>query len=179
MSQELCYDESANGDGPFHRESDRCGLAVTLPTDTFYRRSMPEDTENQKPDLSFRKSMHLRKHSDFDRVFRHKHSHADRMLVVYIMSNGLSVSRLGLVVSKKVGKAHQRNRWKRLIREVFRLEQHAIPMPLDVVVIPQQGVEPDFDSIRRSLRKLMRKLIAKMSGQPSVISTLKIPTTRH
>ena len=117
--------------------------------------------ETCEPDLGFPKSMHLRKRSDFDRVFGHKRSHADRVLVIYGMSNGLNVSRLGLVVSKKVGKAHQRNRWKRLIREVFRHEQHRIVEPLDLVIIPRQGVEPDFDSIRRSFRKLVKWLCAK------------------
>ncbi|MCL2118452.1 MAG: ribonuclease P protein component [Planctomycetaceae bacterium] len=112
-------------------------------------------------EFGFPKSMHLRKRGDFDRVFARKSSRADRVLVVYGMSNGLSVSRLGLVVSKKVGKAHQRNRWKRIIREVFRLEQHALPEPLDLVVIPRQGVEPDFNSICRSFRKLVRKFRTK------------------
>jgi ribonuclease P protein component len=127
---------------------------------------MPENTGNKTPDLGFPKAMHLRKRSDFDRVFVNKRSQADRMLVVYGMSNGRDVSRLGLVVSKKVGKAHQRNRWKRIIREVFRLEQHTLPEPLDLVVIPRQGVEPDFKLIRRSFCKLARKLIAK-NQQPN------------
>jgi len=134
---------------------------------------MPEIPENNQSDesvkreekaktgLGFPKSMHLRKRSDFDRVFGSKRSHADRVLVIYGMPNGLNVSRLGLVVSKKVGKAHQRNRWKRLIREVFRLEQRAIAEPLDLVVIPRQGVDPDFDLIRRSFRQLAKRLRAK------------------
>ena len=121
--------------------------------------------ETAKTGLGFPKSVHLRKCGDFDRVFANKCSQADRVLVIYGMSNGLSVSRLGLVVSKKVGKAHQRNRWKRLIREVFRLEQHTMAQPLDLVVIPRQGVEPDFDSIRRSFRKLVKRLRAKSEPQ--------------
>ena len=125
---------------------------------------MPVNTENQqtetaKPGFGFPKSMHLRKRDDFDRVFAGKHSQADRVLVIYGMANGLNVSRLGLVVSKKVGKANRRNRWKRLIREVFRLEQGNLPIPMDLVVIPRQGVEPDFKTIRRSLIKLARKFV--------------------
>jgi ribonuclease P protein component len=111
--------------------------------------------------FDFPKSMHLRKRSDFDRVFGHKHSQGDRVLVIYGMSNGLDVSRLGLVVSKKVGNAVQRNRWKRIIREVFRLEQHVLQEPLDLVVIPRQGVEPEFELIRRSFRKLVKKVKEK------------------
>ena len=115
--------------------------------------------EPTKTGLRFPKSMHLRKRGDFDRVFAHKCSQADRVLVIYGMANGLNVSRLGLVVSKKVGKAVRRNRWKRLIREVFRLEQNNLPIPVDLVVIPRQGVVPDFKTIRRSLIKLAKKLV--------------------
>ena len=125
--------------------------------------TMPENTGDQQtettePGFGFPKSMHLRKRGDFDRVFGSKHSQADRVLVLYGMANGLNVSRLGLVVSKKLGKANRRNRWKRLIREVFRLEQHSLPIPMDLVVIPRQGVEPNFQTIRRSFIKLARKL---------------------
>ena len=124
----------------------------------------PEDqqTETTKPNLGFPKSMHLRKRGDFDRVFAQKHSQADRVLVIYGMANGLSASRLGLVVSKKLGKANCRNRWKRLIREVFRLEQSNFPIPVDLVIIPRHGVEPDFQTIRHSLIKLVRKYMTKI-----------------
>lgn len=50
-------------------------------------------------------------------------------------------SRLGLVVAKKkVRRAHERNRIKRLARESFRLNQHDIDM-LDIVVMPKVGIE--------------------------------------
>lgn len=50
-------------------------------------------------------------------------------------------SRLGLVVAKKkVRRAHERNRIKRLARESFRLNQHEIEM-LDIVVMPKMGID--------------------------------------
>ena len=105
--------------------------------------------------------MHLRKRGDFDRIFAQKISQTDRVLVIYGMANGLNVSRLGLVVSKKVGKAYRRNRWKRLIREVFRLEQSTLSIPVDLVVIPRRSAEPDFYAIRRSFLKLAGTLLTK------------------
>ena len=48
-------------------------------------------------------------------------------------------SRLGLVVSRKVGKAHDRNRVKRLVREYFRLRRHSLSRAVDVVVVAKPG----------------------------------------
>ncbi len=50
-------------------------------------------------------------------------------------------SRLGIVVAKKkVRRAHERNRIKRLARESFRLNQQNIDL-LDIVVMPKVGIE--------------------------------------
>ena len=48
-------------------------------------------------------------------------------------------SRLGLAIGRQVGHAAVRNRWKRAIREAFRLHRHGLPAPYDIVI----GVEWD------------------------------------
>ncbi len=68
-------------------------------------------------------------------------------------------SRLGLDVSRKVGKACERNRLKRLIREVFRQHRDALPGRLDIVakVIPgdltlnHQVIEREFVRFAKNL----------------------------
>jgi ribonuclease P protein component len=49
-------------------------------------------------------------------------------LVVFTMPNGRAFHRLGLSIGKRVGGATERNRVKRMIREAFRLSQHALPL---------------------------------------------------
>lgn len=48
-------------------------------------------------------------------------------------------SRLGLVVSRRVGKAHDRNRVKRRIREFFRVRKEELRMTVELVVVAKPG----------------------------------------
>jgi ribonuclease P protein component len=106
------------------------------------------------PDYRFPKLRRMLKPADFDRVFQRRRSQADGMLLVYACENGLGVARLGMVVSRKCGDATVRNRWKRCIRDAFRLAQHDLPAGVDLVVLPRTGATPAMPRIQQSLREL-------------------------
>ncbi len=84
--------------------------------------------------------------------------------------NGLPHNRLGLSVSRRVGNAVRRNRMKRLLREAFRLNQHAWPTGMDLVVVVRphqpQGLG-DYarmlgmavESLSRELRRRERRAV--------------------
>lgn len=59
----------------------------------------------------------------------------DRKFRIHVAVSPVGISRLGLVVSRKVGNAVERNRVKRRLREVFRASKARLPSPLDVVVV--------------------------------------------
>ena len=59
--------------------------------------------------------------------------------IVYGRTNGRPISRLGITVSRKVGKAVVRNRVKRLVREAFRRNREALPTGLDLVFVARAG----------------------------------------
>ena len=111
--------------------------------------------------LSFTKSQRLLSRDDFSRVYQEDHFAADNVLVIRARRHS-GPSRLGLAVSKKVGNAVVRNRWKRRIREAFRQQQHDLPSGLEIVVRPRKGATCDFDAISRSISKLMQRLDKKM-----------------
>jgi ribonuclease P protein component len=100
----------------------------------------------------------IRKQSDFDRVYQARLFAADDVLVVNADANGLDHARLGLSVSRKIGGAVVRNKWKRLIREAFRLSRGALPMGLDLGVRPQNWAEADYEAIRGSLMVLAGRI---------------------
>lgn len=106
--------------------------------------------------LSFPKEYRLRTTAEFRHVYDQKRSASDEAVVVYVADNGLSLTRLGCSVSKKVGNAPIRSIWKRLFREAFRLTRTELPTGLDVILIPRsQKGTPTLDQLQASLRKLV------------------------
>jgi ribonuclease P protein component len=104
------------------------------------------------------RSQRLRRQLDFDRVHGSNVYAADKVLVVRGCANGLPNTRLAVSLSRKVGNAVVRNRWKRLVREAFRLQLPELPRGLDLVVRPRQGATADFLAIRRSLLDLTARI---------------------
>lgn len=62
--------------------------------------------------------------------------------VFYICPNGKNVSRMSVVCSSKLGDACKRNRLKRLVHEVFRINHTRFLQIADIIVIPQKDVMP-------------------------------------
>jgi ribonuclease P protein component len=82
------------------------------------------------------KRTRLTRSAEFERVYRHGRSTANRHLVLYSFPNESSREpRLGLSVSRKVGGAVQRNRLKRLLREAFTHVQPDLHPGHDLVVV--------------------------------------------
>lgn len=116
-------------------------------------------------DQCFSKQFRLRSRAEFQQVLRNRRSVADSVLIVYGWPNELGYSRLGLAVSKKVGGAVVRNKWKRLIREVFRQERARLPVGLDFVVLPRAGNAPDWKRVRASFPQLARRIAKRLDSE--------------
>jgi ribonuclease P protein component len=107
------------------------------------------------PTFGFPQHFRLKTPAQFKAVYDGKRSAGDGVLVVYALRNTLPHPRVGLSVSRKVGNAVVRNRWKRLLREAFRLHRHELPSGLDFILIPRSGqAEPTLEVVAASLRKL-------------------------
>jgi ribonuclease P protein component len=81
---------------------------------------------------------------------------SDGNLVLYVKKNSLDFSRLGLVVSTKFGNAVRRNTFKRLIREVFRLNKDKIAQALDIIALPAKTCTLEFKALERSFLHLLQ-----------------------
>lgn len=60
--------------------------------------------------------------------------------------------------------AHDRNRFKRLVREAFRLNKANLPAGVDLVVVPR-AVAPTFDEVQGSMIRLARDAHRRLLGR--------------
>ena len=83
---------------------------------------------------------------------------ADGLLVLYARKNRTDGNRVGVTVSKKLGKAHVRNRTRRRIREVYRLNEEKFQPGWDIVVVARtKAVEAPFEKLTASYLTLAKK----------------------
>lgn len=115
------------------------------------------------------KQAKLIKTDDFSSVFSLRKRIAMPYLVMRYKPNVLNRPRLGLIVAKKTAKlAVKRNYMRRVLRELFRLNQHDLPA-IDLVIQAQKSFEKaDFNDIKQEFEQLTLKLIAKNSIKPAV-----------
>lgn len=93
----------------------------------------------------------------FRRLY-HTSGQADAFLVLYARKNRTEGNRVGITVSKKLGKAHVRNRTRRRIREVYRLNEEKFRPGWDIVVVARsRAVEAPFDKLTQSYLTLAKK----------------------
>ena len=93
----------------------------------------------------------------FQRLY-HTNGFADGCLVLYVRKNRTGMNRVGITVSKKLGKAHIRNRVRRRIREVYRLNEARFRPGWDIVVVARsKAVDVPFDKLTKSYLTLAKK----------------------
>ena len=105
------------------------------------------------------KQCRLAKKEDFNRVYRCGKSVANHQFVLYYMNrNETARFRLGVSVSKKNGNAVVRNRLRRLIKEIVRLNGDGIKPHLDFILIARKpAVQMSYRELEKSVLHVLSK----------------------
>jgi ribonuclease P protein component len=98
----------------------------------------------------------LSERRDFEKVFRQGEKSSLRHLVIYTRPNDLSAARLGLAVSRKIGKAVVRNRIRRLFKEAMRTCAGDNIAGRDFVLVAKKSsVDATFSELCGEIRSFM------------------------
>lgn len=106
-----------------------------------------------------KKTQSLKLNRDFRRLYSRGKSFVSGYTVVYASKNRFDENRLGLTVSKSVGKAVKRNRLKRLMRESYRLMEDKIVSGFDIIIVARnRALGKTQPQIQSDIKYAMRKL---------------------
>ena len=97
----------------------------------------------------------------FNHIFRKLYAtsgHGKGYLVLYARKNHSATNRVGLTVSKKLGHAVVRNRVRRRLREIYRLNENCFTPGWDIVIVARtRAVNGDFSKMTAALLSLAQK----------------------
>lgn len=100
----------------------------------------------------------LKDFRDFQRVYRQGRSVANRYLILYWLENDGQGRRFGFSLSKKLGKAVRRNKLRRRLKEICRLNLPWFSDNCDYVFIARkEAIDKDFHQLKESVRRLLEK----------------------
>lgn len=107
----------------------------------------------------------LKKNHEFRRLYSRGKSAVSPYFAVYTRTNRLGVNRLGVTVGTKVGKAVQRNRVRRRIREIYRLNEHRLVKGRDIVIVARVRARyAEYRELERDMLNLLSRL-GLLSGE--------------
>lgn len=117
-----------------------------------------------KSPQSYLKQDRLKSAEDFSRVFNNGlWGSSDVARVVIFKRDDDLAARFGMAVSKRFGKAHQRNLIKRRMREVARRAKSSLPLGFDCVILPSNRTpNPSYEQLEDALPRLIRKTLGRL-----------------
>lgn len=113
---------------------------------------------------TFTKEDRLTHRSDFIRLSKHGKRYDNRYFAAYACKNQFCTCRLGITVSRKVGKAIARNRIKRIVRECFRQNRHVFHGYWDINLIAKKGLGDISNEVAASF---IKDIFNKIENQSS------------
>jgi ribonuclease P protein component len=117
----------------------------------------------RRPSEALPKHTRLAKRPEFVRVYETGRKQFSRYAVLFFAGNDREHSRIGITVTKKVGKANIRNRLKRWTREVYRRQREPLGLDaqaLDIVVnVKPSAAQTSYEEFSRDLARVLERIV--------------------
>ena len=111
---------------------------------------------DSRADERLPRTMRVRNRPEFERAYDSGVRLQGRLMTLFIVPNGAGHSRFGVAATRKLGPAIERNRAKRLSREVFR--RNKIAAGFDIVLVPRREMlDASFSSLEADYRDLLSR----------------------
>ena len=115
---------------------------------------------------TLRRTDRVRRRPEFERAYDTGVRIHGRLMMLFVVPNGGSSSRLGVAATRKLGSAVERNRAKRLAREVFR--RHKVAAGLDIVIVPRREMlDASFATIEADYLAALARRDRERARSPS------------
>lgn len=116
----------------------------------------------------------IRRRPDFERIYSAGQRIRGKFMTVFLLASGRPESRFGVAATRKLGNAVERNRAKRLAREIFR--RHKTAVGYDVVIVPRREM---LDAPFASLEADYVAALARRDRGPSTTTDRRPPAGRR
>ena len=117
---------------------------------------------------SFRTHERIKTRAEFQQIYQKGTRLHGRYCTVFVLANQRPIGRLGIAATKKLGGAVERNRAKRLIREVFR--RNKVAPGFDVVVIPKRELlETSLTALETDYRNILERTFRRSRSRADAV----------
>ena len=104
----------------------------------------------------------IKKNSEYKKVYNSGRAVANRFFVIFAIKNSLKINRFGFSVGKKVGNAVVRNRVRRVLKEICRLNPEIFTIGYDYVILARKdAVTQNYEQSKNHISKLVLKILSR------------------
>lgn len=101
----------------------------------------------------------IKKHDEFNNLINNEKFIKNNNFVIYYKDNSYNYSRFGIAISKKFGKAHIRNYYKRITRNIIDLNKKSFSNNKDyIIMIKRTCLEKKYKDLLDSFEELIKEL---------------------
>ena len=100
----------------------------------------------------------LKKRYQFNYVYKSGEHYSGDHMVLYVVSSKTKSIKVGLAVTKKIGKAVVRNRVRRQLREIIKVQVPTLKQNYNIIVVARESItSASFDILTKEFSKLLKK----------------------